>query len=50
VRDPSHRRALAAVARPLLHAARIEVPELGLDVSAPLPEDYRVVLEALRRA
>jgi len=50
VRDSSHRRALAAVGRPLLHAARIEVPELGLDVSAPLPEDYRVVLEALRRA
>ncbi len=49
VRDPSHRRALAAVARPLLHAARIEVPDLGLDVSAPLPEDYRRTLEALRR-
>ncbi|MGE5277972.1 MAG: RluA family pseudouridine synthase [Acidobacteriota bacterium] len=50
VRDPSHRRALAAAGRPLLHAARIEVPELCLDVSAPLPEDYRAVLEALRRA
>jgi 23S rRNA pseudouridine1911/1915/1917 synthase len=49
VRDAGPRRALAAVTRPLLHAARIEVPELGLDVAAPLPEDYRRVLEALER-
>ncbi len=47
VRDPSRRRVLAAVTRPLLHAARIEVPDLGLDVSAPLPEDYRNLLAAL---
>ena len=47
VRDPAHRRALAAAKRPLLHAARVEVPELGLDVSAPLPEDYRRALAAL---
>ena len=50
VRDPELRRALAAVSRPLLHAERIEVPDLGLDVSAPLPEDYGRVLETLRRS
>ena len=50
VRDPGLRRALSAVTRPLLHAERIEVPELGLDVSAPLPEDYGRVLETLRRS
>jgi 23S rRNA pseudouridine1911/1915/1917 synthase len=47
VREASHRSALAAVERPLLHAARVEVPELGLDVAAPLPEDYRRALAAL---
>jgi 23S rRNA pseudouridine1911/1915/1917 synthase len=47
VREPAHRRVLAAVERPLLHASRIQVPELGIDVSAPLPEDYERVLEAL---
>jgi 23S rRNA pseudouridine1911/1915/1917 synthase len=47
VRDPAHRRALAAVERPLLHAARFEVPELGIDAAAPLPADYRAVLAAL---
>jgi 23S rRNA pseudouridine1911/1915/1917 synthase len=47
VRDPAHRRALAAVRRPLLHAMRIEILELGIDVDAPLPEDYGRVLEAL---
>ncbi len=45
VRDPSYRKVLAAVTRPLLHAARIEIDELGIDVSAPLPEDYLRVLE-----
>jgi 23S rRNA pseudouridine1911/1915/1917 synthase len=49
VREPAQRRVLAAVTRPLLHAARIQVPELGLDVSAPLPEDYRNVLSALSK-
>jgi 23S rRNA pseudouridine1911/1915/1917 synthase len=47
VRQPAHRRALAEVSRPLLHASRIEIPELDLDVSAPLPDDYQGVLEAL---
>jgi 23S rRNA pseudouridine1911/1915/1917 synthase len=50
VRDPSTRGALAVVSRPLLHAERIVVPELGIDVSAPLPEDYVRTLEALGRA
>lgn len=47
VRDPAHRRALAAAGRPLLHAARVQIPELDLDVAAPLPEDYRRALAAL---
>jgi 23S rRNA pseudouridine1911/1915/1917 synthase len=47
VRDPAHRRALAAVGRPLLHAARVQIPELDLDVAAPLPEDYRRALASL---
>ncbi|MEP6994066.1 MAG: RluA family pseudouridine synthase [Acidobacteriota bacterium] len=47
VRDASRRRALAAVKRPLLHAARIAVPELSIDVSAPLPEDYRRLRDVL---
>ncbi len=47
VRDPHHRRALAAAGRPLLHAARVQIPELDLDVAAPLPEDYRRALAAL---
>jgi RluA family pseudouridine synthase len=47
VRDPAQRRALASAARPLLHALRIEVPELSLDVEAPLSEDYRRTVGAL---
>ena len=47
VRAREHRRVLAAVARPLLHAQRIEIPSLGLDVSSPLPEDYEAVLASL---
>jgi 23S rRNA pseudouridine1911/1915/1917 synthase len=47
VRDPARRRALAAVTRPLLHAERIVIAELGIDVSAPLPEDYAGALAAL---
>jgi 23S rRNA pseudouridine1911/1915/1917 synthase len=46
VRDPVRRRALQA-ARPLLHAERLEIPELSLAVEAPLPADYRAVLDAL---
>lgn len=47
VRDPRLRRALAKVNRPLLHAARIEIPEMSLDVAAPLPADFRNLLEEL---
>ncbi len=47
VRDAAQRRALAAVTRPLLHAQRLEVPALAVDVSAPLPEDYEATLAAL---
>jgi RluA family pseudouridine synthase len=47
VRDPALRTALAAVAHPLLHAARIVVPSLGIDVEAPLPADYVALLRML---
>jgi 23S rRNA pseudouridine1911/1915/1917 synthase len=47
VRVAAHRRALAAAARPLLHAERIEIPPLSIDVSATLPDDYAEVLAAL---
>lgn len=47
VRGREHRRALSQVTRPLLHAARVEIPELSLDVSAPLPADYVEILDAL---
>ena len=47
VRDPALRAALAAVRHPLLHAARVVVPALGLAVDAPLPEDYAAILAAL---
>jgi 23S rRNA pseudouridine1911/1915/1917 synthase len=43
VRDPARRRALAAVSRPLLHAERIVIAEMGIDVAAPLPDDYSAI-------
>ena len=43
VRDPKRRRTLAVISRPLLHAERIVIEELGLDVAAPLPEDYEAI-------
>ena len=46
VRDPDWRRRLAAVSRPLLHAERIVIPDMGIDVSAPLPEDYAAIRAA----
>jgi 23S rRNA pseudouridine1911/1915/1917 synthase len=49
VRDRALREALARLTRPLLHAARIEIEEMGLDVEAHLPEDYERVLALLRR-
>jgi len=47
VRDPARRRALAHVERPLLHAERIEVPELAIDAAAPLAWDYAKALNVL---
>ncbi|MFY9550830.1 MAG: RNA pseudouridine synthase, partial [Thermoanaerobaculia bacterium] len=47
VRDPSRRRALAHVTRPLLHAERIQVEALRIDVAAPLAWDYAKALEVL---
>jgi 23S rRNA pseudouridine1911/1915/1917 synthase len=47
VRDPARRTALAAVAHPLLHAERIVVPSLGIDVGALLPADYAALLRML---
>ena len=47
VRDRGHRQALAAAGRPLLHAERIVIAELGIDVAAPLPKDYVDALAAL---
>lgn len=49
VRDPELRAAFAAVAHPLLHAARVAVPSLGLDVAAPLPGDFASLLALLGR-
>ena len=48
VEEPALRRALAQLTRPLLHAERIEIPAMGLDVSSPLPDDYVRVLQILR--
>src|SRR5262249_54828386 len=36
LRDAARRAVVRAVTRPLLHAERLEVPELGVDVAAPL--------------
>jgi len=47
VRDPVVRAAFFAVAHPLLHAARVGVASLGIDVEAPLPADYAGLLELL---
>ena len=48
VEEPALRRALAQLTRPLLHAERIEIPKMNLDVSSALPADYARVLEILR--
>ncbi|HSB63374.1 MAG TPA: RluA family pseudouridine synthase [Thermoanaerobaculia bacterium] len=50
VRDRRLREALRRVARPLLHASRIEIPEMDLDVPAPLPGDYEEILASLAQA
>ncbi len=40
IREPHLREALASLGRPLLHAWRLVCPALGLDVTAPLPEEF----------
>ncbi|MEO8585937.1 MAG: RluA family pseudouridine synthase [Acidobacteriota bacterium] len=47
VRDRALREALSRLTHPLLHAWRIEVAELGIDVTAPLPADYEGILDCL---
>lgn len=47
VREPVLRRALERLERPLLHAERLAIPELALDIKAPLPRDYRAILDLL---
>jgi len=49
VRDPVARSAFAGVAHPLLHAARVVVASLGIDVEAPLPTEYCGLLALLER-
>jgi len=48
VEAPPLRRALAQLTRPLLHAERLEIVDMGIDVQAPLPSDYLRCLEAAR--
>ena len=50
VRDRALREALARLTRPLLHAQRIEIPEMNIDVTAPLPGDYEEILASLSAA
>lgn len=47
VRDPAARSAFAGVVHPLLHAARVVVASLGIDVEAPLPAEYSWLLVLL---
>lgn len=49
IRDAALRGALQRLSYPLLHAERIVVEEMGLDVEAHLPEDYEEVLALLRK-
>ncbi len=50
VRERGAREALQRLARPLLHAERIVIEELGIDASAPLPGDFEEVLASLAAA
>jgi 23S rRNA pseudouridine1911/1915/1917 synthase len=47
LRDARVRQALSHVTRPLLHASRIAVPEMGIDVGAALAGDYEGILRIL---
>jgi len=48
VAEPALRRALAQLTHLLLHAERLEIPEMGIDVEAPLPPDYLRCLASAR--
>ena len=50
IRDAALRGALQRLSRPLLHAERIVIDEMGLDVEAHLPKDYEEVLTLLRKS
>lgn len=45
VRNAALRGALQRLTRPLLHAERIVIPELAVDVAARLPRDYEGILQ-----
>jgi len=47
VRAPRPRESLRALAGPLLHAERLSVPEMGLELAAPLPAAYVQLLALL---
>ncbi|MBL8112088.1 MAG: RluA family pseudouridine synthase [Acidobacteria bacterium] len=49
VRDPALRAALEGATRCLLHAERVVVPALGVDVTAPLWPDHEALLGFLAR-
>lgn len=50
IRVRALREALAGLTRPLLHAQRVEIPEMGIDVTAPLPGDYEEILASLAQS
>ncbi len=43
IRDAALRAALQRLTHPLLHAERIVIPEMGIDVDAPLPPDFEEI-------
>ena len=47
MRDPALRGALQRLSHPLLHAERIVIEEMGIDVTAPLPGDYEEIKNCL---
>jgi 23S rRNA pseudouridine1911/1915/1917 synthase len=47
VKDHTLRAELQRLTHPLLHAERIVIEELSIDVSAPLPEDYEEIRRSL---
>jgi 23S rRNA pseudouridine1911/1915/1917 synthase len=47
IRDAALRGALQRLSHPLLHAERIVVEEMGIDVASPLPRDYEEIRNCL---